>query len=138
MKDAPETNKFMGLRYYAVGSNNKIISEGSSPDDVYYDAVSKGEQAPIVFGSNTIIDNTKMSHRPQELKTYKHQKLMNEFNDMMIKIKKYLFVINERKMMGGSILKPINISKPTVEELDSLTNKIMTVLQEDKESQIKY
>lgn len=129
MKDAPETNKFMGLRYYAVGSKNQIVSEGSSPDDVYYDAVSKGETCPIVFGSNTII-NTKMTHKPQELKTYKNQKLMNKFNNMMIRIKTHLF--------SESTIDQMAHSKPTVAELDGITNEIMTILQKDNEPTIKY
>ena len=131
MKDAPETNKFMGLRYYAVDSHNKIISEGSSPDEVYYDAVSKGEQAPIVFGSNTIIKNEVMRKQPQEPVIYKHQALMNEFNDMMIRIKVHLFQ-KFNKLYDGKYAMPTN------KELDDITNKIMTVLQQDKESQIKY
>jgi hypothetical protein len=129
MKDAPETNKFMGLKYYAVGSNNTIVSEGFSPDEVYYDAVSQGEQAPIIFGSNTII-HTKMTHKPQELKTYKNQKLMNKFNNMMIRIKVHLFSESSVDQMAHS--------KPSVSELDSITNEIITILQKDNEPMTKY
>ena len=62
----------------------------------------------------------------QEMKTYKHQDLMKELNDMMIRIKRHLFGIQ------GDTIKPEN------EELDSLTNKLMTVLREDNESIIKH
>ena len=53
--DGKECNKFQGLRYYAISKNLKIISEGPTPDDVYFNAVSKGETTPIIISSNTII-----------------------------------------------------------------------------------
>ncbi len=63
---------------------------------------------------------------PQEMKTYKHQDLMKELNDMMIRIKRHLFGI------AGDTIRPEN------EELDALTNKLMTVLREDSEPMIKH
>jgi hypothetical protein len=61
-----------------------------------------------------------------ELRTYKHQDLMKELNDMMIRIKRHLF-----KIPGDTIM-------PENEELDALTNKLMTVLREDSEPMIKH
>ena len=63
---------------------------------------------------------------PQELKTYKHQDLMKELNDMMIRIKRHLFGI------AGDTIRPEN------EELDTLTNKLMAVLREDNEPMVKH
>ena len=71
-----------------------------------------------------------MPKQPQQLKTYKHQKLMNEFNNMMIRIKTHLF--------SESTIEQMAHSKPTVEELDGITNEIMTILREDNEPMIKY
>jgi hypothetical protein len=72
-------------------------------------------------------DNMKLPRiQPQELKVYKHQDLMKELNDMMIRIKRHLFGIQ------GDTIKPEN------EELDSLTNKLMAVLREDSEPMVKH
>lgn len=54
-KDHLESNKFQGLRYYAISCNQEIIVEGSSPDEVYCKAIIKGENTPIIISSNTII-----------------------------------------------------------------------------------
>jgi ribonuclease HI len=67
-----------------------------------------------------------MTRQVQELKKYKNQDLIKELNDMMIRIKRHLFGI------PGDTLKPEN------EELDSLTNKIITVLKQDNEPLIKH
>lgn len=67
-----------------------------------------------------------------EPRIFKHQKLMNEFNEMMIKIKLHLF--DDVVDIADFISHP----EPTVKELDSLTNKIMTVLREDSEPMIKH
>jgi hypothetical protein len=67
-----------------------------------------------------------MSHKMPEPKIFKHQKLMNEFNDMMIRIKRHLFY----KMSADDI--------PTNEELDNITNRIMKVLRENNEPMIKH
>jgi hypothetical protein len=66
-----------------------------------------------------------------EPRKFKHQKLMNEFNEMMIRIKLHLFCV-------GDTADFINNPEPTVEELDDLTNKIMAVLREDSEPMIKH
>ena len=69
--------------------------------------------------------------QPQDPVIYKHQELMNEFNQMMIRIKLHLFYEVDA---SECIYDP----KLTVEELDELTNKIMIILKQDKESHIKY
>lgn len=48
MKDAPETNKFKGLTYYAIDKRGEIIAEGSNPDTVYRHAIIAGETCPSV------------------------------------------------------------------------------------------
>jgi ribonuclease HI len=78
------------------------------------------------INSNTIVEDSKMKKEPQELKVYKHKELMKELNDMMIRIKRYLFRI------------PGDTRFIENEELDSLTNKLMAVLREDSEPMIKY
>lgn len=73
-----------------------------------------------------------MSHRVEELKKYKNQKLMNEFNQMMIRIKLHLF---------DDVVDPadfISHPEPSVKELDDITNKIMEVLKKDNEPMIKH
>ena len=57
---------------------------------------------------------------------YKNQDLMNDFNDMMIRIKHHLFGI------PGDTVKPEN------EELDRLTNRVMEALKKEKEPEIHY
>jgi len=71
-------------------------------------------------------DHNTMSHKMPEPRIFKHQKLMNEFNDMMIRIKRHLFLI------------PGETIKPTNEELDDITNKIINVLQKDSKPCIKH
>ena len=62
-----------------------------------------------------------------EPRLFKHQKLMNEYNEMMIRIKLHLFIV------------PGNVTPiPTNKELDDITDKIMKVLQEDSEPMIKH
>lgn len=63
----------------------------------------------------------------QELRTYKHQNLMNELNEMMIRIKRHLFFVTP----GATI-------KPTYKELDEITNKVLNALKEDSKPSIKY
>jgi len=61
-----------------------------------------------------------------ELKIFKHQKLMNEFNEMMIILKQLILYSDSA------------LPHPTNEELDDITNKIMKVLREDNEPMIKH
>jgi ribonuclease HI len=63
---------------------------------------------------------------PTERKIYANEDLMKSFNDMMIRIKRHLFGI------------PGDTIKPTNEELDKLTNRVMEELKKDTEPAIKY
>lgn len=58
--------------------------------------------------------------------TYKNQDLMNDLNEMMIRIKRHLFGI------PGDTIKPEN------EELDSLQNRLMEALKRETEPTINY
>lgn len=58
--------------------------------------------------------------------SYANQDLMKEFNEIMIRIKRHLFGI------------PGDTIKPTNEELDHLTNRVMEELKKDTEPEIKY
>lgn len=70
-----------------------------------------------------------MSRIMEPPKNYKHQKLMDDFNDLMIKIKIYLF--------GNEKMKKVR-NKPTSEEIDKIFWQIMEILQKDNEPFIKY
>jgi hypothetical protein len=72
-----------------------------------------------------------MSHKMPEPRIFKHQKLMNEFNEMMIRIKLHLF-------FNGGVSEFIEAPEPTNEELDDITNKIIKVLQKDSKPMIKH
>jgi hypothetical protein len=82
---------------------------------------------PAFYEEKQHEENMKLPRiQPQELKIFKHQDLMKELNDMMIRIKRHLFGIQ------GDTIKPEN------EELDDLTNKLMAVLREDSEPMVKH
>jgi hypothetical protein len=75
-----------------------------------------------------------MSHHIPEPKIYKHQKLMDEYNEMMIRIKVHF-------LSHDKIFNPDKVDRykmPTVEELDQLMNSVMGVLRKDNESCIKH
>lgn len=61
-KDHKECNKFKGLRYYAVSSENKIIADGHDPERVRAEAIIAGEMCPIIISSNTVITNSKIKN----------------------------------------------------------------------------
>lgn len=71
-----------------------------------------------------------LPRQAMELRTYKHQDLMNEFNELMIKIKKQLYQL---PYVAGEVS-----AMPTNEELDSTFNKIMAILREDSKPMIKH
>jgi hypothetical protein len=50
---------------------------------------------------------------------YRNERLMDDFNEMMIRIKKHLFDI------------PIQKPKPTIQELDEIFRQIMAELKKD-------
>jgi hypothetical protein len=72
--------------------------------------------------------------RLPEPKIYKHQQLIDEYNEMMIRIKVHLFELNNLKTSDK--ISPLNFPKPTVQELDELMNKIITVLSKDNKPMI--
>jgi glycine cleavage system regulatory protein len=76
-----------------------------------------------------------MRKQPQEPVIYTHQKLMNDLNEMMIRIKHHLFNIPGTNQMFEV---QINMSLPSNQELDDITNKLMKVLREDKKPVRKY
>jgi hypothetical protein len=57
---------------------------------------------------------------------YHNQLLMDDLNSMMIRIKGHLFGL------------AFNYPKPTLKELDELTNKLIEALKRDKDTMIKY
>lgn len=64
-----------------------------------------------------------------EPRIYQHEQLMNEFNLMLMDIKAQLY--------GDETLKSMR-HKPTVQEIDILTNRIMEVLKQDSKPVIRY
>lgn len=70
-----------------------------------------------------------MSKPKIPLRIFKHQEVIDEYNDMMIRIKAHLFDI---KIDEGTF------SKPTAEELDYLMFKIMIILKEDNKPMFKH
>lgn len=76
-----------------------------------------------------------MSRQRFEPKIYHNQVLMDDFNKMMIRIKAHLFHFNDMKT--SDIISPNDFPKPTVQELDEITNKIFGVLKADNGPMIK-
>lgn len=60
-----------------------------------------------------------------ELMEYKHENLMWELNEFMIAVKVHLYNL------------PVNISKPTVDEMDSLQQRLNQVLKQDAKPLIR-
>ncbi len=50
--ESTESNKFQGLRYYAVSRDKVVIAIESSPEKAYYEAVSQGETTPVIICSS--------------------------------------------------------------------------------------
>jgi hypothetical protein len=65
-----------------------------------------------------------MIRKNMELKNYPQKDLMEDLNNMMIRIKVHLF-------LEAGDLRLIRYSKPNATELDSLTNRLMAVLKQD-------
>jgi hypothetical protein len=133
IQTTPKGYKFFNMK------NNKcwrqpIIYPSKEPNHVgkgeTWFFVSESLVVKEVSESNTVTEDSKMKKEPQELKVYKHQDLMKELNDMMIRIKRHLYQLPSMASDVSAI--------PENEELDTLTNKLMAVLREDSESTIKY
>jgi hypothetical protein len=71
-----------------------------------------------------------MSRIRHEPRIYYQEELMRDFNDMQIKIKIHLF------NLGNDDYKRRH-PRPTVEEMDIIFNRIMSVLKSDSEPGIK-
>ena len=69
-----------------------------------------------------------MRKKKLEPRVFKHQALIDEYNDMMIRVKTHLFDL--------SGIDREKITKPTVEELDYLMFKMMIVLKEDNKPMV--
>lgn len=65
-----------------------------------------------------------MGKHREPIVEYKHQVLMSEFNDLHARIKVHLFCLDNKKLIE-------NHPKPSVEEMDLVLNKILTILKED-------
>jgi hypothetical protein len=61
-----------------------------------------------------------------EPRIYKHEQLMNDFNDLQVRIKTHLFDIGNDEFKHKH-------PKPTMYELDLMLSKIVSVLKEDSE-----
>ena len=73
--------------------------------------------------------------RKPMLEAFQNQELMRELNEMIYRIKFHLFNIPGANQMFES---QTNMSFPSNEELDNLTDKIMEVLKKDNKLMIKY
>jgi hypothetical protein len=71
-----------------------------------------------------------MSHKLPEPRRFKNQQLMNEFNQMMIRIKLHLY--------SESTVEKLTHSMPSLTELCEMEYQIMKVLREDSEPMIKH
>lgn len=67
----------------------------------------------------------------QEPKIYKNDALMHDFNELLIRIKTHLYDLGDDAFKNSH-------PKPTVEEIDRMTTRIMTVLQQDSEPMKKW
>lgn len=78
-----------------------------------------------------------MPKRPEELRNYKHQKLIDQLNNFMIASKIHFGYLEDRPEEIVEKLK-VNYPKPTIEEIDELTMTLYNILREDSEPMRKY
>lgn len=71
-----------------------------------------------------------MSRQRHEPMIYHNQALMDETNDMFIRLKTHLFNLGDEKLK-------MRYPKPTNEELDQLMNRLFLELRKDNEPMIK-
>jgi len=69
-----------------------------------------------------------------ELKEYKHQQLMNDYNLLMMKIKVHLHLQDQSEHKIDLNRFP----RPTMKEIDQLMNEVFNILREDSKSIRKY
>jgi hypothetical protein len=72
-----------------------------------------------------------MSRRIEEPRIYKHERLMHDFNEMQIRIKTHLFNLGDNEMKRRH-------PKPTNDELNEISNRIMSALRESSTPMRKY
>ena len=68
-----------------------------------------------------------MSRQRIEPKIYRNQQLMDDFNRLLINVKVHLFQLPEAD----------RFPKPTVQDIDTISNQIFGVLKQDNEPMIK-
>ena len=75
---------------------------------------------------------------PERFEKYKHQKLINELNDFMIRIK--VVILSDVKNEDHEKYKKMqeNSPAPTIEEIDKIHMKLNEVLFEQTEPLLKY
>jgi hypothetical protein len=78
-----------------------------------------------------------MSRKPDELRVYEHQDLMNELNDFIIKMKIHAGYLDDHGEAVVNVLKRNN-QKPTREEIDNLQSRLLEVLKKDSSPMRKY
>lgn len=67
----------------------------------------------------------------EPMKIYRHNDLILELNDMMIRLKIHLYHSDNEKLVE-------NHPKPTSDELDEIQSKINRILQKDWDYLVKY
>ncbi len=65
-----------------------------------------------------------MGKHREPIVEYKHQVLMSDLNELHARIKVHLFCSNHKKLVE-------NHPKPSVEEMDLVLSKILTILREE-------
>lgn len=65
-----------------------------------------------------------MGKHREPIVEYKHQVLMSELNELHARIKVHLFCSDNKKLVE-------NHSKPSIEEMDLVLSKILTILRQD-------
>lgn len=76
-----------------------------------------------------------MNRRLCEPKIYKNQQLMNDLNEMFIRIKCHLFELDNLKTSDYPLKQ--KFPKPSVKELDEIMSRVNIELQKDNEPMIK-
>ncbi len=70
-----------------------------------------------------------MSRSPLPLKNYKNEQLMDEFNDLCIRVKVWLFDVEKLKK---------HYPKPNNQEIDVIFHRITKILKQDCELMKKF
>lgn len=69
--------------------------------------------------------------RNREMVYYKHQELMSDYNEMMIQLKKALY-------LNGDVLPDIKQIELHLRQIDDLQNRVFEVLRKEEIFPIKY